>query len=123
MMKAVYIKEFGGSENLEIREVPDPPKPTGTQVLVRVKAAGLNRADLIQRRGFYMPPPGYSPNIPGMEFAGEIAALGGNSKMFNVGDRVFGIMAGEAQSVFVIVDESLLAHIPDNLSFEEAAAI
>ena len=122
-MKAVYIREFGGSENLEIREVPDPPGSIGKEVLVRVKAAGLNRADLIQRRGFYMPPPGYSPNIPGMEFAGEIAELGDNATKFNIGDRVFGITAGEAQAEYLIVDESNLARIPDNLSFEEAAAI
>ncbi|HEV8591726.1 MAG TPA: NAD(P)H-quinone oxidoreductase, partial [Pyrinomonadaceae bacterium] len=122
-MKAVYIKEFGGSENLEIRDVPDPAKPTGSNVLIRVKAAGLNRADLIQRRGFYMPPPGYSPNIPGMEFAGEIFEVGDDAKKFNIGDRVFGITAGEAQAEYLIVDESHLALIPDNLSFEGAAAV
>lgn len=122
-MKAVYIKEFGGSENLEIREVPDPPRPTDSNLLIRIKAAGLNRADLIQRRGFYMPPPGYSPNIPGMEFAGEIAEVGGDAKKFNIGDRVFGITAGEAQAECLIVDESHTALIPDNLSFEEAAAV
>jgi len=73
-MKAVYIKEFGGIENLEMREVPDPHAPDGDQILIRVRAAGLNRADLLQRRGLYPPPPGYSPNIPGLEFAGEIEA-------------------------------------------------
>jgi NADPH:quinone reductase len=52
-MKAVYIKSFGGAENLEIREVPDPLRPAGRQVLIRVRAAGLNRADLLQRRGAY----------------------------------------------------------------------
>ena len=79
-MKAVYIKTFGGPENLEIREVPDPPKPVGPQVLIRVKAAGVNRADLLQRRGLYPPPAGYSPNIPGMEFAGEVIETGRRSK-------------------------------------------
>ncbi len=77
-MKAVYIREFGGPENLEIREVPDPAKPNGSEALVRVKAAGLNRADLLQRRGIYPPPVGYSPNIPGLEFAGEVAEIGAN---------------------------------------------
>jgi NADPH:quinone reductase-like Zn-dependent oxidoreductase len=77
-MKAVYIKEFGGPENLEIREVPDPPKPEASEVLVRVRASGLNRADLLQRRGHYPPPSGYSPNIPGLEFAGEVADIGSN---------------------------------------------
>jgi len=122
-MRAVYIINFGGSENLEIREVPDPSEPTGRQVLVRVKAAGLNRADLIQRRGKYPPPPGYSTNIPGLELAGEVAEIGEAVKDFHAGDRVFGIVAGEAQSEFVLTDERVLAKIPDNLSFTEAAAV
>src|ERR687888_622257 len=105
-MKAVYIKEFGGPENLEVREIPDPPAPTGGQVLIRVRAAGLNRADLLQRKGTYMPPPGYSPNIPGMEFAGEVAETGGGVSSANVGDRVFGITAGEAQAEYLLIDES-----------------
>lgn len=122
-MKAVYIKTFGGPENLEIREVPDPPKPTGKKVLVRVKAAGLNRADLLQRRGHYPPPPGFSPNIPGLEFAGEIVEMGDAVNGWKTGDRVFGITAGEAQAELLHIESSLLAHIPHNLSFTEAAAI
>jgi NADPH:quinone reductase len=121
-VKAVYIKTFGGPENLEIREVPDPPKPTRSQVLVRVKAAGLNRADLLQRRGHY-PPPGFSPNIPGLEFAGEIVDTGEAVEGWKTSDRVFGITAGEAQAELLLIESSLLAHIPDNLSFTEAAAI
>jgi len=122
-MKAVYIAKFGGSENLEIREVPDPPKPSGTQILVRVKAAGLNRADLVQRRGLYAPPPGYSPNIPGLEFAGEIVDRGEEVSTLKNGDRVFGITAGEAQAELLLADEPLVAKIPDNLSYVQAAAI
>jgi putative NAD(P)H quinone oxidoreductase, PIG3 family len=122
-MRAVYIANFGGPENLEIREVSDPPKPIGTQVLIRVKAAGLNRADLIQRRGNYPPPPGYSPNIPGLEFAGEVADIGDAATEFQIADRVFGIIAGEAHAEFVLTDESILAKIPNNLSFTEAAAV
>jgi len=122
-MRAVYITTFGGPENLKIREVPDPPTPTGKQVLVRVKAAGLNRADLIQRRGNYPPPSGYSPNIPGLEFAGEIVETGDAVLGFKKGDRVFGIVAGEAQAELVLTDERVLAKIPDNLSFVEAAAV
>ena len=75
-MKAVYINSFGGPENLAVRDVPDPPQPSGTQVLVRVRAAGLNRADLLQRQGLYPAPEGYSSNIPGLEFAGEIIDAG-----------------------------------------------
>lgn len=122
-MKAVYIAEFGGVENLEIREVPDPPQTENTQVLVRVKAAGLNRADLLQVRGAYPPPAGYSPNIPGLEFAGEVVAVGHSVQNWEIGDRVFGITAGEAQAEFLVTDETLLAQIPGNLSFVKAAAV
>jgi NADPH:quinone reductase len=122
-MKAVYIRSFGGPENLEVREVAGPPEPAGGDVLVRVRAAGLNRADLLQRRGHYPPPKGYSPNIPGLEFAGEIAAVGGGVIEFAGGDRVFGITAGEAQAEFLSIDHRLLARIPSNLSFVEAAAV
>ena len=122
-MKAVYIREFGGPGNLELRKVADPAAPIGKQVKVRVKAASLNRADLLQRRGAYPPPPGYSPNIPGMEFAGEVADIGEGVKNFSVGDRVFGITAGEAQAELLLTDESVLARIPENLSFIEAAAV
>jgi putative PIG3 family NAD(P)H quinone oxidoreductase len=122
-MKAVYIKEFGGPENLELREMSDPPKPQNTQILLRVKAAGVNRADLLQVNGNYAPPPGYSPSIPGLEFAGEIAEIGLNVSNYSVGDRVFGITSGEAQAEFVVIEQSLLARIPDNLTFAEAAAV
>ena len=122
-MKAIYIKEFGGVENLEIREVEDPPTPSGTQTLVKVHATGLNRADLLQRRGLYPPPEGYDPKIPGLEFAGEMAAIGDSVERFKTGDRVFGITSGEAQAEFHLIEESLLARVPDNLDFVEAAAI
>jgi len=122
-MKAVYIKEFGGAENLEIREVPDPEKLSEGEVLVRVKAAGLNRADILQRRGHYPPPTGYSPNIPGLEFAGEVADTGSNVIDLKTGDRVFGITAGEAQAELLKIDQRLLTKIPDNLTFTEAAAL
>jgi putative PIG3 family NAD(P)H quinone oxidoreductase len=122
-MKAVYITEFGPPENLEVREMPDPVAPTGTQVLVRVGAAGLNRADLLQARGLYPPPPGYSPNIPGLEFAGEVAETGADVTAWTPGERVFGITAGEAQAEFVVTDQTLLTKVPDDLSLTEAAAV
>lgn len=122
-MKAVYIKEFGSLDGLETRDVPDPPSPADKQVVIRVRAAGLNRADLLQVRGLYPPPLGYSPNIPGLEFAGEVAAVGSETNAWSVGDRVFGITAGEAQAEFLLSDERLLTKIPDNLSFAEAAAV
>jgi putative PIG3 family NAD(P)H quinone oxidoreductase len=122
-MKAVYIREFGGPENLELREVEDAPAPKEKQVKVRVKAAGLNRADLLQRRGAYPPPKGYSPNIPGLEFAGEVIEIGDAVTTVSIGDRVFGITAGEAQADFLLTEESIITRIPDNLSFTEAAAV
>jgi len=122
-MKAVWIKEFGGAENLEIREVENPLKPAGTQILVNVKASALNRADLLQRKGFYPAPAGFPERIPGLEFAGEVVETGAKATNFKTGDRVFGITAGGAQAEFLLTDESLLARIPKNLSFAEAAAV
>lgn len=122
-MKAVYIEQFGELENLELRDVPEPPRPTGTQVLVRVRAAGLNRADLLQVKGLYPAPKGCSSNIPGLEFAGEIVEMGDAVNDFQIGDRVMAIAAGEAQAEYVISDASILSKIPENLSFTEAAAI
>lgn len=122
-MRAVYIKSYGGPENLEVREVPEPPKPQNSEVLVRVKAAGLNRADLLQRGGLYRAPEGFSQEIPGMEFAGEVAEIGPEVDAFKAGERVFGITAGGAQAEYLLTDASILAHIPDNLDFIEAAAV
>lgn len=122
-MKAVYVKEFGGTENLEILELENPPKPTANEVLIAVKASALNRADILQRKGLYHAPKGYPERILGLEFAGKVAEIGENVKNFKIGDRVFGITAGGAQAEFIISDQSLLVKIPNNLSFTEAAAI
>jgi putative PIG3 family NAD(P)H quinone oxidoreductase len=122
-MRAVYVKEFGGAENLEIRTVEDLPKPQKTEVLIRVCAAGLNRADILQRKGFYPAPKGVPERILGLEFSGEIAEKGENVRDLKIGDRVFGITAGGAQAEFLLTDESLVAKIPENLSFIEAAAV
>jgi putative PIG3 family NAD(P)H quinone oxidoreductase len=122
-MKAVYIKEFGAAENLEIRETENPPSPQNTEVLIRVRAAGLNRADILQRKGFYPAPNGAPERIPGLEFAGEIAKIGENVKDFQIGEQVFGIAAGGAQAEYLLSEARLLVKIPENLSFTEAAAI
>lgn len=123
MMKAIYIKGFGPTLSLDLRDVKKPSIRDPADVLVRVHAAGLNRADLLQARGLYPPPAGYSPNIPGLEFAGEVVAIGDDVREWKVGDSVFGITAGEAQAEFVLTDASLLARIPDNLDFNQAAAV
>lgn len=122
-MKVVYINEFGSIDDLTIRDLPDLSAPADNQVLLRVCAAGLNRADLLQVRGKYPPPAGYSPNIPGLEFAGRVIAIGSDVSQWNVGDRVFGITSGEAHAEFTLSDERLLAKIPDRFSFVEAAAV
>lgn len=123
IMKAVYIKEFGGAENLEIRDVERPVVLNSNQVLVNVKAAGLNRADIMQRKGLYPAPEGYPERILGLEFAGEVAEIGENVKDLKIGDRVFGITAGGGQAEFILSKEDQLARIPENLSFAEAATI
>lgn len=122
-MKAVTITSFGGLEALEIREAPDAPPATLDRVRVRVRAAGLNRADILQRLGRYPAPPGYPQDIPGIEFAGEVAEVGDEVRTWKVGDRVFGIIGGGGQAEYVTVPENHLAAIPDNLNWAEAAAI
>ena len=116
-MKAVYVKEFGGAENLEIREVDDLPKPEDAQILVKVKASALNRADILQREGYYPAPKGSPERILGLEFSGEVAEIGESVRKFQIGDRVFGITAGGAQAEFLLTEESLLAEIPEDLDF------
>ncbi len=122
-MKAVTITSFGGVEGLEVRDVPDAPKPTADGVRVRVRAAGLNRADILQRLGRYPAPPGYPQEIPGLEFAGEVESIGEDVRIWKIGDRVFGIIGGGGQAEFVTVPENHFARIPDNLSWSEAAAV
>ena len=122
-MKAVYVKEFGSAENLEIREVENPAPPTNAEVTICVKAAALNRADLLQRKGLYPAPNGFPERVLGLEFAGEVAEIGEKVSNFKIGDRVFGITAGGAQAEFLTTDKCLLARIPENLSFVEAAAV
>jgi len=122
-MLAVYIKEFGGPDNLEIREVPDPPRPTKGEVIVAVKAAGLNRADILQRRGLYPAPEGFPQHIPGMEFSGTVLELGEETGDIKIGDRVFGIIAGGAQAEKLVIGHSHLAKVPNDLDLTEAGGI
>ena len=109
-------------EIISVQELPDPV-PSRGEVLVRVRAAALNRADLLQRRGLYPPPPGTRADVPGMELAGEVAAVGEGVRSFEPGDRVMAITAGEAQAELCLVHERMLLSIPDGLSFEEAGAL
>src|SRR2546429_10006441 len=104
-MRAAIIVTHGGVEGLEVMEVDTPPAPTADRVRVRVHAAGLNRADILQRRGHYPPPPGYPTNIPGLEFAGEVESIGQEVRTWKIGDRVFGLTASGAQAEFGVVPE------------------
>ena len=120
-MRAVIFERAGGPEVIAIGEVPKPE--VGPQhIRVRVHAAGVNRADLIQRRGHYPAPPGWPANIPGLEYAGEVEAVRGTSRWM-VGDRVMGLVGGGAQAELVVVHEDEVLPIPKALSYAEAAAI
>ncbi|HZU03405.1 MAG TPA: NAD(P)H-quinone oxidoreductase [Ktedonobacteraceae bacterium] len=121
-MKAVVITRAGGPEALEVREV-ETPEPAGDQVRVRVRAAGLNRADLLQRAGGYAAPPGSPADIPGLEFAGEVDAIGPLVTSWKPGKRVMGIAGGGGQAEYILAQEGTLVEIPENLSFVEAAGI
>ena len=114
-MKALRITRPGGPEVLEIAEVPTP-QPRADELLVRVRAAGLNRADILQRKGHYPPPPGFPEDIPGLEYAGEVAAFGSDVRRFRVGQRVFGLTGGGAQAEFVAIPAALVLPVPDGLS-------
>jgi NADPH2:quinone reductase len=121
-MKAVYISEPGGPEVLEIRDVP-APVPGAGEVLIDVVAAGLNRADVQQRRGFYPPPPGAS-EIPGLEVSGRIAAFGPEvSKPFSVGDKVVALLSGGGYAQQVAVPAEQVLRLPDGVDLVTAASL
>lgn len=122
-MKAVTIVNHGGVEGLEVREVDTPPEPVADRVRVRVHAAALNRADIVQRLGRYPAPPGSPQNIPGLEFAGEIESIGSEVSQWKPGQRVFGITGGGAQAEFLVIPENQIADIPVGLDWAEAAAV
>lgn len=120
-MRAVIYSGTGGPEVISIGEVPRPEVRPG-YIRVRVHAAGLNRADLIQRRGRYAAPPGWPADIPGLEYAGEVEAVREVSR-WRVGDRVMGLVGGGAQAELVTVHADEVLPIPEGLSYAEAAAI
>jgi NADPH:quinone reductase len=121
-MKAAWIAGFGGPEVLAIRDVPRP-HPGREDLLVRVRASALNRADLLQRQGRYPPPAGYPVEIPGIEFAGEIAEIGNAVRKWKPGHRVFGLLGGAAHAEYIVTHQDLVAEIPENLEWASAAAV
>jgi len=121
-MRALIASRPGGPEVLEWAEV-DLPEVGSEEVRVRVRAAGVNRADLLQRSGFYAPPPGWDPRRIGLEYAGVVEHAGARCVLRRPGDRVMGIMAGGACADYVTVPERETIPIPDALTDTEAAAI
>ncbi len=121
-MRAAVITALGGPEVLQIQEVARP-EPMADQVRVRVHAAGLNRADLLQRAGGYPTPPGAPATIPGLEIAGEVDAAGPDAHGIRVGERVFRIVGGGAPAEYALTSPDLLAPIPANLDYIAAAAV
>src|SRR6266567_8523833 len=121
-MRGAVITRPGGPEVLEIQDV-EMPEPAGEQVRIRVRASGINRADLLQRAGGYPAPAGSPPNIPGLEFAGEVDAIGPLVRMWKPGQRVMGLVGGGAQAEYVLSHEGLLVEIPQNLDFVQAAGV
>jgi putative PIG3 family NAD(P)H quinone oxidoreductase len=120
--KAVRIREPGGPEVLELGEV-EVRQPGPSEVRVDVAAAGLNRADCLQRRGFYPAPPGVLPDVPGLEFAGVVESVGDSVDRWKPGDRVMGIVGGGAMAGQVVTEAEELMPVPEKLSLEEAAAV
>ncbi|HEY2813799.1 MAG TPA: zinc-binding dehydrogenase [Acidimicrobiales bacterium] len=114
-MRAVTVADGA----LEWREHPDP-EPGHGELLVAVRAAGLNSADLMQRAGFYPAPPGSPPDIPGLELAGEVIAIGENVRTFAPGDRVMAVVGGGAQAELALVPERHAIAIPDTVGWSEA---
>ena len=122
MMRAIVYAGAGGTEVITIGEVPRPAAGPN-EVRVRVRAAGLNRADILQRRGRYPAPHGTAVDIPGLEFAGEVEAVRPGAKRWKVGDRVMGLVGGGAHAEAVVLHEDELLPIPEGMSFTDAAAI
>ncbi|MGW4818550.1 NAD(P)H-quinone oxidoreductase [Streptomyces sp. NPDC004227] len=120
-MHAITIPEPGGPEALVWDEVPDPVPGEG-EVLVEVAASAVNRADILQRQGFYNPPPGASP-YPGLECSGRIAALGPGVSGWAVGDEVCALLAGGGYAEKVAVPAGQLLPVPDGVGLRQAAAL
>lgn len=121
-MKAIVITKYGAPEVLQLKEYP-APEILGDQVLIEVKAAGLNRSDVFQREGNYPAPAGVIQEIPGLEVAGIIVKCGPDVTDFEIGDKVCALLAGGGYAEYVSVREGQCLPIPDGLSFAEAASL
>src|SRR5690349_660260 len=120
-MTAIGIKTPGGPEALAPEERPVPTPGEG-EILVKVAAAGVNRPDVMQRKGLYPPPEG-APDIPGLEIAGEVVALGKNATRWTIGDQVMALVVGGGYAQYCVAHESHALPVPSGLSMTDAAAI
>jgi putative PIG3 family NAD(P)H quinone oxidoreductase len=121
-MRAVVLREHGGPEVLAVSESPDPVAAP-EEVLVRVHATALNRADLLQRMGMYPNPFPADDEIPGLEFAGEVISCGARVTMWKPGDRIMGIVSGGAYAERLVIHERQAMAVPAGMSWTDAAAI
>ena len=121
-MRAIVIREPGGPEVLVPSDLPDLSPPFG-HVRVAVRLAGVNRADLLQRMGVYPAPPGVPPNIPGLEYAGVVDAIGEGVSRLRAGDRVMGLVGGGAYAEQIVVHEAEVARVPDGIDDRTAGAV
>lgn len=121
-MRAVLMLGKGAPDVLQAATVPRPVPGPG-QIQVRVASSGVNRADLLQRRGRYPVPPGYPENIPGMEYAGTVSAVGPHVSDWAVGDRVMGLIGGGGYAQYVVVHQREAIPVPDGLELVEAGAV
>lgn len=122
-MRAAVITRPGGPEVLEVQARPIPSLTAQDNVLVRVTDSALNRADLVQRAGRYPAPPGVPADIPGLEFAGQVAAVGPEVTAWQIGDRVFGLVPGGAHAEYLGTNAATLARVPDTLDLHTAGAL
>lgn len=121
-MRAIAITKPGGPEVLQLVERPEPTPARG-EVRVRVRGTAVNRADLLQRLGAYPAPADAPPDVPGLEIAGEVDAVGPGVERLAVGDRVFGLVGGGGYSEAIVSHERALAKMPEGMSFEDGAAV
>ena len=121
-MKAIVITKFGAPEVLQLQERP-VPFPKDNEVLVRIKAAGVNRPDVSQRKGNYPPPPGASPDIPGLEISGIVESYGNAVKKWKQGDKVCALISGGGYAKYATVNSAHCLPVSPNLNFAEAASL
>lgn len=121
-MKAVIITTYGAPEVLQIQE-REIPKPAADEVLIKVKAAGVNRPDIIQRKGHYAPPPGVPTDIPGLEVAGIVEACGRNVSSVQTGEHVCALIGGGSYAEYAVANAAHCLPIPGTLNFTQAASL